>query len=92
MYDDLELVQQRDYLKRSICYNNGITLIDIPFWWDQTLGSVAHTLEEIRPDIVLTGLVKGDPIPYQMPQTVQHKGTRTSYHPKQSIRIGKGIE
>lgn len=36
----LEEVQSRDAEKRRLCKEIGITLIEVPFWWDGTLSSL----------------------------------------------------
>lgn len=41
----------RDSFKREGSAKQGITLIEIPFWWDYSLGSLAATLFKARPDI-----------------------------------------
>ncbi len=33
-------------------YVTGITLIEVPFWWDQTYESIAATIHTIRPDLL----------------------------------------
>jgi len=40
---NLQTVQQRDKQKELICRNSGITLVVIPYWWDQTIESIIHT-------------------------------------------------
>ncbi len=74
-YNDLENVHHRDKQKQLICLNGGITLITIPFWWNKTLQSVAHTVHVARPDIPMpSALLNGDPIPNEMPKQRPSKG------------------
>ncbi len=51
LFGDHKLQQQRDIEKRQICQQAGITLIDIPYWWDHKLASLMATIHKIRPDI-----------------------------------------
>jgi hypothetical protein len=47
---------ERDKEKRQVCKDNGITLIEIPYWWDKTLPSLAATIRarigNMVPDII----------------------------------------
>lgn len=36
--DRIIIQQQRDILRRSECKKHGITLIEIPYWWDEREG------------------------------------------------------
>ena len=49
----------RDQQKRQTCAELGITLIEIPYWWDFELESLAGTVALKRPELGLLG----DPIP-----------------------------
>jgi hypothetical protein len=42
----------RDEQKRIACKEIGITLVEIPFWWDFRLSSLRTTLHQVRPDLV----------------------------------------
>jgi len=35
VFNDVSTVQKRDKFKRDFCFQCGITLITIPFWWDK---------------------------------------------------------
>ncbi len=73
--------QQRDTQKQKVCFSDGITLIIIPYWWDQQVESVTRTIHRLRPDISLpAAFLTGDPIPTEEPQTLIHKGMK--YVPK----------
>eukprot|EP01124_Arcella_intermedia_P023473 TRINITY_DN3740_c0_g5_i1.p1 TRINITY_DN3740_c0_g5~~TRINITY_DN3740_c0_g5_i1.p1 ORF type:complete len:451 (-),score=106.92 TRINITY_DN3740_c0_g5_i1:69-1256(-) len=61
----MSFYQSRDWKKKESCYQGGITLIPIPYWWDGTKESLASTLFQIRPDIF-----PKSPFP-QIPSTVQ---------------------
>jgi hypothetical protein len=38
-------LMQRDKEKKEKCQQNGITLIEIPYWWDQKISSLAATIQ-----------------------------------------------
>ncbi len=59
----MTVVQQRDRLKQKFCVDHGITLITIPFWWNKTIGSIAHRLCIARPDIMLHSELLKDATP-----------------------------
>jgi hypothetical protein len=42
----------RDEQRRQACARNGITLIEIPYWWDQQLSSLVATIHKRRPDLI----------------------------------------
>jgi hypothetical protein len=44
--------QKRDTEKFVACMKAGITLLEIPYWWDQTKESLVATIHRIRPDII----------------------------------------
>ncbi len=76
-------MRQRDALKQTICYRDGITLIVIPFWWNNTIESLARTIHVARPDIEMpSSLLRGDIIPAIAPQQ-RTKGIHGKYYPKQ---------
>ncbi len=57
-------MKERDEHKKMICERDGITLVVIPYWWNKTIESVAHTLHSIRPDVLIpASLLNGKPIP-----------------------------
>jgi hypothetical protein len=59
----LEQQQKRDEEKRKACQNFGITLIEIPYWWDQQKASLAATIYSVRPDLIQDTTIIGTPIP-----------------------------
>ena len=44
----------------------GITLVEVPYWWDRKLSSLAATVYNIRPDL-FTEQPQGNPIPLSPP-------------------------
>jgi hypothetical protein len=57
----LETQKEKDLEKRKSCQINGITLIEIPYWWDYQKSSLITTMYAYRPDLLLPS--SGDPIP-----------------------------
>jgi hypothetical protein len=53
IYNESAVVQSRDKFKREACNALGITLVEIPYWWDQSKPSLAATIHKHRPDIPL---------------------------------------
>jgi hypothetical protein len=64
------LYMERDIEKRILCQENGITLIEIPYWWDGTKESIQATIHKQRPDLVNTA-GNGQPIPTQPPKGIK---------------------
>jgi len=75
LYGSPMMQKERDEDKRSICTKNGITLIEIPYWWDQTKNSLLATIFEARPDLS-KDKPDGIPIPKSPPATAM-KVTKT---------------
>lgn len=44
--------QQTDQDKREACNQKHITLIEIPYWWDNELASLRATVHQRRPDLI----------------------------------------
>src|SRR5690348_14990287 len=42
---------QRDQEKKTMCNENGITLIEVPYWWDFDKLSLISTIHDHRPDL-----------------------------------------
>eukprot|EP01114_Cavostelium_apophysatum_P021810 TRINITY_DN7703_c0_g1_i1.p1 TRINITY_DN7703_c0_g1~~TRINITY_DN7703_c0_g1_i1.p1 ORF type:complete len:1057 (-),score=241.58 TRINITY_DN7703_c0_g1_i1:7-3177(-) len=70
--------KQRDQLKRLTCEKVGITLVDIPFWWDGKADSLLATIHRARPDVVPESRLSGRSvaIPYEVPASVLDKQKR----------------
>jgi hypothetical protein len=65
-FGDLSVYQRRDRCKRKFASQFGLTLISIPFWWDNSSDSLASTIRQYRPDINLQAKEVA-PIPLEMP-------------------------
>lgn len=62
----------RDDEKRRFCQKAGISLIEIPYWWDQHKSSLLATIHKFRPDLVpAPGF--GTPIPNTVPTTTRFR-------------------
>lgn len=70
--------QQRDEQRRSMCEQNGIFLIEVPFWWDNQKESLKATIHSKRPDLIESS--EGIPISDKMPE---------KFSPKRSYRGSK---
>ena len=55
-----------DEEKRRACEENGITLIEIPYWWNKERSSLMATIHRRRPDL-LKNASKDDVIPLDPP-------------------------
>jgi hypothetical protein len=49
-----ERLQDRDEEKKLLCKANGITLIEVPFWWDGSREQLEATIAQKRPELVLS--------------------------------------
>jgi hypothetical protein len=43
----------KDKVKRAVCSSAGVSLIEIPYWWDRTLDSLLTSILKVRPDVQL---------------------------------------
>lgn len=62
-----------DLEKLLACERLGITLIEIPYWWDRSVESLQMTIKRIRPD-----LDQSRPLPNAAPIPVVPKHLSTS--------------
>jgi len=67
---DLPMQQMRDEEKREACMKAGITLIEVPFWWDFKKESLASTIHQIRHDIIMN-IPSAAPIPQELPENLR---------------------
>jgi hypothetical protein len=54
--------QRRDMEKKTSCEENGITIIEVPYWWDGNKESLLPTIHKYRPDLI-SDPGNGNPIP-----------------------------
>jgi hypothetical protein len=77
--------QQNDRLKKLVSQANGITLIEIPFWWDRTRDSLISTIHFYRPDIQLPPS-SAPRIQSEMPSNLANKKSlQDQYTPTKAI-------
>ena len=53
MYSLIMEKHARDQEKKEACQRQNITLIHVPFWWDHKATSLAATIAQHRPDVLL---------------------------------------
>ncbi len=83
--DDPYVIQQRDKEKQRNAYRLGITLIVVPFWWNETAESLASSICLMRPDVPLPpSLIHGTPIPKEMTLVERRKA---DYNAKRAVAI-----
>ena len=45
-------LKERDFEKKKICLENGITLIEIPYWLDFDKSNLISIIKQKRPDLL----------------------------------------
>lgn len=76
--------KQRDEEKRNLCLEKGITLIEVPYWWDKTISSLVASIREKRQDIEFSPQVsQGEPIPEMPSKGFPSHGTSGLMHAEQ---------
>jgi hypothetical protein len=66
-YGSPEKIKKLDKEKKEACAEAGITLIDVPYWWDGQIPSLQATILQHRPDVLATKGA-GSPIPNEPPK------------------------
>jgi hypothetical protein len=61
--EDLTRIQHRDNFKAEEAKRLGITLIDVPYWWDGSSSQLAATIRLKRPDLLAQYENASTPIP-----------------------------
>jgi hypothetical protein len=74
-----EICKEKGKLAEPLPLKLGITLIEIPYWWDRKIDSLAATIYSQRPD-VLADIPIGNPIPLSPPTKYISDTQRTSPH------------
>ena len=54
VFGSCSLQQKRDEEKKKACNEAGITLIEVPFWWDYSRSSLVASVLQQRPELVLS--------------------------------------
>jgi len=62
-----EIRLRQDEHKRKLCHMLGITLIEVPYWWDFSKNSLAASVQSLRPDLLLNMNLLEPPIDLQCP-------------------------
>jgi hypothetical protein len=62
--EDAIKVRKRDAEKYKKCYELGVTLVEVPYWWDGTRSQLEATIHLVRPDII--PISQGKPIPKEI--------------------------
>jgi hypothetical protein len=81
--------QRADLLKAEFAHRMGITLVSIPFWWDNSPASLAATIQSARPDITFEGISASLSIPSAMPSKYQRS---FKYKPNSPRQLQKDID
>jgi hypothetical protein len=69
VFGDVDASTQ-DEEKRQACKTAGITLIEIPHWWDNEMESLIATIHQHRPDLIPSPGT-GTPIPTTPPKSLK---------------------
>lgn len=70
-FQPADVLKVRDERKKKVCEENGITLIEVPYWWDLKKPSLLGTIHARRPDISERYFSRdqiGEPIPPTIPK------------------------
>ena len=57
LFGTAHIQQLRDEEKRLACTNCGITLIEVPFWWDRSLESLMATVYQKKPGLFSSDII-----------------------------------
>lgn len=72
LYGDPQVHQRRDQEKKRLCQSVGITLIEIPYWWNKEKQSLMATIQKFKPDLIKQSVTQ-EPIPETNPNIEQHQ-------------------
>lgn len=71
--------QKKDEEKRQMCKQLGITLIEIPYWWDMSTNQIIATINRHRPDIHLPPVMRENRFMGIVQKGSNYKKRRTTY-------------
>jgi len=80
IFGELPKIQNRDDRKKHLSNFIGISLIQVPFWWNRQISSLAETIKYHRPDIILPASI-GFPIPFNIPKQKKRGFKRNIFLP-----------
>lgn len=55
---DMSLQYARDKHRRQICYQMGITLIEIPYWWDLKKGLLFYIINSTTKESLIASIIQ----------------------------------
>ena len=62
MFGSKATKQRTDKIKKNLCSTFGITLVEVPYWWNTKIESLMATIQHARPDVIQEP-VSYEPIP-----------------------------
>ena len=80
--ESVDISLRRDKQKIEDCKSKGVTLIEVPYWWDRKPESLAASIYNVRPDLFEVE-PQGKPIPLNPPTKSASKtnsGITCCYH------------
>eukprot|EP01027_Heterolobosea_sp_BB2_P007423 GEZU01011052.1.p2 GENE.GEZU01011052.1~~GEZU01011052.1.p2 ORF type:complete len:114 (-),score=22.70 GEZU01011052.1:113-454(-) len=88
MFGSNATFRRNDKEKLAACERAGITLIEVPYWWDNTAASIIASIHSVRPDLVSEPPSGASPIPSEPPVPFtyddhhDHGSTRKKKNPR----------
>lgn len=67
--------KERDDEKRTLCLEKGITLVEVPYWWDFKKESLMATIQKEKPHI-FKEKIEASPIPSLPPEGFPSSSTQ----------------
>jgi len=53
VFGEVTPITQRDDSRRQACASLGMTLLEVPYWWQRDKESILALIKQYRPDMVL---------------------------------------
>ena len=69
IFDSTKSKQVRDEQKKEACKEIGISLVQVPYWWDFSSKSLGSTVHKVRNDL-LEDYENFTPIPQELPKSL----------------------